>query len=95
MVGLIVGSTIATIATLLFSPRNGQENRKILGKTAQALPEMAQDISSTVQLNTNRLSQSTLKKWDNTLNRLKNAIVAGVEASQNYTKEKEQTMSNK
>ncbi|WP_017293679.1 YtxH domain-containing protein [Geminocystis herdmanii] len=84
LLGIVVGSSIATIATLLFSPRNGQENRKIVSKTAQALPEMAQDISSNLQLNSDRLSQSALQKWDNTLNRLKNAITAGVEASQNY-----------
>lgn len=83
-VGIVVGSSMATIATLLFSPRNGQENRKIVSKTAQALPEMAQDISYNLQLNSDRLSQSALQKWDNTLNRLKNAITAGVEASQNY-----------
>lgn len=84
ILGVVVGSSIATIATLLFSPRNGQENRKIVSKTAQALPEMAQDISSNLQINGDRLSQSALQKWDNTLNRLKKAITAGVEASQSY-----------
>lgn len=84
LLGIVVGSSMATIATLLFSPRNGKENRKIVSKTAQALPEMAQDISSTLQVNSDRLSQSALQKWDNTLNRLKKAIAVGVEASQNY-----------
>lgn len=83
IIGLLVGSGIATVATLLLSPRNGSENRKIVKKTAQALPEMAQDLSSTIQVNRHRLSQSALKKWDNTLDRLKTAITAGVEASQN------------
>lgn len=84
LLGIVVGSSMATIATLLFSPRNGKENRKIVSKTAQALPEMAQDISSTLQVNSDRLSQSALQKWDNTLNRLKKAIAVGVEASQSY-----------
>ena len=84
LLGIIVGSSMATIITLLFTPRNGQENRKIVSKTAQALPEMAQDISSTLQIKSNRLSQSALQKWDNTLNRLKKSIAAGVEASENY-----------
>jgi gas vesicle protein len=83
ILGLVVGSGIATVATLLFSPRNGSENRKVLQKTAQALPEMAQDFSSTLLVNRHRLSQSALKKWDNTLDRLKVAIASGVEASQN------------
>lgn len=84
LLGMVVGSSIATIATLLFSPRSGQENRKIVTKTAQALPEMAQDISSNLQNNGDRLSQSALQKWDKTLNRLKKAITVGVEATQNY-----------
>lgn len=84
ILGVVVGSSIATMATLFFSPRNGKENRKIVSKTAQALPEMAQDISSSLQINSDRISQSALQKWDNTLNRLKKAVSAGVEASQNY-----------
>jgi gas vesicle protein len=84
ILGVVVGSSIATMATLLFSPRNGKENRKIVSKTAQALPEMAQDISSSLQMNSDRISQSALQKWDNTLNRLKKAVSAGVEASQSY-----------
>lgn len=83
IIGIVIGSSIATVATLLFSPRNGSENRKVLKKTAQALPEMAQDLSSTLEINRHRLSESALKKWDNTLDRLKVAIIAGVEASQN------------
>jgi gas vesicle protein len=83
IVGLVIGSGIATVATLLLSPRNGSENRQLLKKTAQALPEMAQDFSSTLKVNRRRLSQSALKKWDNTLDRLKIAVAAGVEASQN------------
>lgn len=85
--GMVVGSSMATVVTLLLSPRNGEENRKIVSKTAKALPEMAQDISSSLQLTGDRLSQSALKKWDKTFNRLKKAIKAGVEASQNYQEE--------
>jgi gas vesicle protein len=83
ILGIVIGSGIATVATLLFSPRNGSENRQVLKKTAQALPEMAQDLSATFEINRHRLSESALKKWDNTLDRLKVAIIAGVEASQN------------
>lgn len=83
IIGLLLGSGMATITTLLLSPRNGSENRKVLKKTAEALPEMAQDFSSTLQVNSNRLSQSALTKWDNTLVRLKTAVLAGIEASQN------------
>ncbi|MBL1211156.1 YtxH domain-containing protein [Geminocystis sp. GBBB08] len=85
ILGLIIGSSMATVVTLLLSPRNGSENRQVLKKTAQALPEMAQDLSSSLEVNRHRLSQSALKKWDNTLNRLKVAIAAGIEASQNQS----------
>lgn len=81
LIGLLFGSSIATIATLLLTPRTGKENRKIIAKTAQALPEMTEDISSTMQNNTLRLSSSVTAKWHNTLERLQVAIAAGIEAS--------------
>ncbi len=80
--GMLVGSAIGIVTGLLVAPRTGKETRKIVQKTAQALPEMAEDFSSTVQLNTNRLSSSALQNWDQTLTRLKKAIAAGVSASQ-------------
>jgi len=83
MMGLLLGSSIATVATFLFTPRTGKENRQILRKTAQALPEMAEDISTTMQTNTIRLSASALEKWHNTLERLQVAIASGIEASRN------------
>lgn len=88
MMGLLLGSSIATVATFLLTPRTGKENRQILRKTAQALPEMAEDISTTMQTNTNRLSASALKKWHNTLERLQVAIAAGIEASRPSSEEK-------
>ncbi|WP_373479454.1 YtxH domain-containing protein [Geminocystis sp.] len=83
IVGFIVGGVVATVTTILLTPSSGKENRKVLRKTAQALPEMAEDFSSSVQINSNRISESARQKWDNTLNRLKVAISAGIEASQN------------
>jgi len=83
LMGLLLGSSIATVATFLFTPRTGKENRQILRKTAQALPEMAEDISATMQTNTIRLSASALEKWHNTLTRLQSAIASGIEASRN------------
>ena len=47
-----------------------------------ALPELAEDLSSSIQLQADRLSESTLNNWDGTLTRLKEAIAAGIEASQ-------------
>jgi gas vesicle protein len=80
--GLIVGSAIGAVAGLLYAPRRGQETRQILKKSAQALPEIAEDLSTSVQLQADRLSESALHRWDGTLMRLREAITAGVEATQ-------------
>ncbi|MBD2577018.1 YtxH domain-containing protein [Oscillatoria sp. FACHB-1406] len=80
--GMLVGTAIGTAAGLLFAPRSGKETRRLLEKSAEALPELAEDLSTTVQLQADRLSESALQNWEDTLNRLKDAIAAGLEASQ-------------
>lgn len=80
--GLIIGSAIGAVAGLLYAPRRGHETRQILKKSAQALPEIAEDLSTSVQLQADRLSASALHRWDDTLMRLRDAIAAGVEATQ-------------
>jgi gas vesicle protein len=80
--GFLIGAALGTIAGLIVAPRSGKETRKILKKSALALPELAEDLSTTLQLHADRLSETTLRNWDDTLVRLKDAIVAGLEASQ-------------
>ncbi len=80
-VGVLLGTAAGGIAGLLAAPRSGQETRKILKKSADALPELAEDLSTTVHLQADRLSETALKQWDATLARLKEAISAGVEAT--------------
>jgi gas vesicle protein len=80
--GAILGGAVGAIIGLLTAPRSGRETRQLLKKSADALPELAEDLSTSVQLQTDRLSESALRNWDETLNRLKEAIAAGVEASQ-------------
>lgn len=79
--GMLVGSTLGTLAGLLMAPRSGRETRQILKKSADALPELAEDLSTSVQLQADRLSESALRNWDDTLVRLREALAAGVEAS--------------
>lgn len=81
VVGMLLGAAAGTVAGLLAAPRPGQETRKILKKSADALPDLAEDLSTTVHLQADRLSETALKQWDVTLNRLKEAISAGVEAT--------------
>ncbi len=80
--GLLLGGAAGAIAGILMAPRTGRETRQILKKSADALPELAEDLSTTVQLQADRLSESALRNWDSTLVRLKDAIAAGMEATQ-------------
>lgn len=79
--GLMLGATIGALTGLLAAPRTGRETRKLLKKSADALPELAEDLSTSVQIQADRLSSSALKNWDETLDRLREAIASGVEAS--------------
>lgn len=79
--GFLLGTAIGTLTGLLMAPRTGRETRQILKKSADALPELAEDLSTSVQLQADRLSESALRSWDETLERLKEAIAAGVEAT--------------
>jgi len=79
--GMLLGAALGTITGLLLAPRTGKETRHLLKKSAEALPELAEDLSSSVQLQADRLSESALRNWDTTLTRLKEAISAGVEAT--------------
>jgi gas vesicle protein len=87
VVGVLVGSALGTVAGLLVAPRSGKETRRILQKSARALPELAEDLSTTVQLQADRLSESARRNWDDTLIRLKEAVTAGIEASQSLSTE--------
>jgi gas vesicle protein len=80
--GFLIGAALGTIAGLIVAPRSGKETRKILKKSALALPELAEDLSTTLQLHADHLSETALRNWDDTLVRLQDAIVAGLEASQ-------------
>lgn len=80
--GVVIGAAMGAVAGLLLAPRTGQETRRILKKSADALPELAEDLASTLQLQADRLSETTLENWAETLQRLRAAIAAGQAASQ-------------
>jgi len=67
---------------LLVAPRTGRETRKLIKKSANAIPELAEDISTSVQIQADRLSNSTLENWDETVDRLREAIAVGIDATQ-------------
>lgn len=79
--GMMIGATIGALTGLLIAPRTGRETRQLLKKSASALPELAEDISTSVQIQADRLSANARSNWDETLDRLREAIAAGVDAS--------------
>ncbi len=80
--GLLLGAAVGTLTGILMAPRPGRETRQLLKKSADALPDLAEDLSTSVQLQADRLSESALRNWDGTLGRLREAIAAGVDATQ-------------
>lgn len=80
--GLLIGGAVGAIAGLLFAPRSGKDTRKILKKSLDALPELADDLSDSLQVHADHLSDNARRNWEGTLQRLQEAIAAGVEASQ-------------
>lgn len=80
--GILLGGAVGTVVGLLIAPRTGRDTRQMLKKSADALPELAEDLSTSVQLQADRLSESALRNWDSTLARLREALAAGLEASQ-------------
>ncbi len=78
--GLLLGAAIGVVTGILVAPRTGRETRQLLKKSANALPELAEDLSTTVQMQADRLSEAALRRWDDTLVRLKEAIAVGLDA---------------
>ncbi len=79
--GLLLGSAIGTLTGLLIAPRTGKQTQKLLKKSVSALPELAEDLSTSVQFQTDRVSHSTANSWVEFSHRFKEAIAAGLEAS--------------
>ncbi|MBE9079816.1 YtxH domain-containing protein [Romeria aff. gracilis LEGE 07310] len=79
--GVVMGAAIGAVTGLLLAPRSGRETRRILKKSADALPELAEDLSASLQIQADRFSETTLRNWEQTLLRLREAIAAGQAAS--------------
>ncbi|MGB3651515.1 MAG: YtxH domain-containing protein [Rivularia sp. (in: cyanobacteria)] len=96
--GLMLGATIGAFTGLLMAPRTGRETRKLLKKSASALPDLAEDLSTSAQIQADRLSENAIRSWDDTLERLREAVLAGIDASarehQALNREKTKTQDN-
>ncbi|MBD2102941.1 YtxH domain-containing protein [Leptolyngbya sp. FACHB-261] len=78
--GLFLGSAVGTVLGLLVAPRPGRDTRRLLKKSADALPEIAEDFGSSVQYQADRLSESARLQLHETLGRLREAVNVGIEA---------------
>ena len=81
LVGFIIGSSITTIASLIFHPKSGAKTRQILAKTSEAIPDLVKDFSTTLKIHGQDLSVFSRQKWQNTIRRVQVAIDAGIQAS--------------
>ena len=84
--GLLLGSVIGTATGLLIAPRTGKKARQLVKKSASAIPQIATDLSTSIKFQTDRFSDSATNSWEDILERLKQAIAAGLEASQKERK---------
>ena len=88
--GLLLGTAAGTVAGLLLAPRRGRETRKFLAKSADALPDLAEDLASSLQLQGGRLSSTANRRWGTTLERLREAIAAGIAATHSLDEESDE-----
>jgi gas vesicle protein len=100
LAGMLIGVATGAFTGLLLAPRSGRKTRQMLKKSAEALPELVEDLSANLQYQADKLSESAninaLTKniaWEGTLNRLKIAIIAGIEASQMKEEEPDDDLS--
>ncbi len=78
--GLLLGTAVGTAIGLLLAPRSGRETRRLLKKSAEALPEVAEDVTSSLQYQSEKLLDSAQKSLDEALLRLQQAVAVGKEA---------------
>jgi len=85
--GLFVGTAIGAAAGILFAPRSGRETRQVLKRSAQDLPQIAEELGSNVQYQADRFTEQAQRTIDETLVRLQEAIATGQEASRRLQEE--------
>ncbi|MEN9218839.1 MAG: YtxH domain-containing protein [Gloeomargarita sp. DG02_3_bins_56] len=78
--GLVVGGVAGLVAGMVLAPRSGQETRRVLRKTAAALPELTADVADNLQFQAQRWTGLLQEQWQETWVRFQTALSAGVEA---------------
>lgn len=85
--GFLVGSAVGTLLGLSVTPRSRKQAKQLLSKSAEVLPELAEELTANVQFQSNRLSESAQKTMSEALEKLREAIAIGQEASQKLRQE--------
>jgi len=92
--GLIVGTAVGAAMGILFAPRSGKATRQVLNRSAQDLPQLAEDLGSNVQYQADRFTEQAQRTIDEALVRLQEAIATGHEASRKLQEELALSMSS-
>lgn len=79
--GVLFGAAIGTVTGLIVAPRTGKETRRLIKKSAEAIPEIAEDLSTTAQIQSKRLAASSAKGWVRFQHHCQDAIAVGIEAA--------------
>lgn len=79
--GVLFGAAIGTVTGLLLAPRTGREARQLVKKSVQALPELAEDLSVSAQIQSERLAAVSARGWVRFQARWQEAIAVGIEAA--------------
>jgi gas vesicle protein len=88
--GFFLGAALGSLGALLLAPRSGRETRQQLSRALQDLAQITESLTVDVQSQAERLSDQALQQWEDTLNRLREAIAAGIEASQEESRSQQQ-----
>lgn len=80
--GLAIGAIAGLAVGLLAAPRTGRENRRTLRKSARALPELAEDLAASAQLQADRVAVRAGRRCATWMERLRQAAVVGLAATQ-------------
>lgn len=79
--GVLFGAAIGTVTGLLLAPRTGRESRRIIQKSAEALPELIEDFSTSAEIQSERFAAMSGRGWGRLKFHVQEAIAVGVEAA--------------